>query len=225
MFTKKEFNLGDNCAYAMVENPNGSAADLRPGEMVKVRYQRDHGVRIADRIEQQPLQFKGVVTVIDPTNHTLMLHRPGLDKPMEIAANCSVVLKDDRSGSLADIQPGDHVTVTYEIPNDVPTARQLAQTSAEFTGKLTAIDLSSQTVKARDTFSTMKFNVADNCSILVNGKTGGKLSELRPDERLVFSYDSVDGVNVVNRIAPASENGTNTSYSVAPGYTGYPGGY
>jgi hypothetical protein len=32
------------------------------------------------------------------------------------------------------------------------------------------------------------------------------LSDLRPDEKLVFSYDEVNGVDVVNRIAP--DNGT-----------------
>ena len=225
MLSKKQFNLGDNCTYVMLGNQNGTSANLRPGEKVSVRYRDVHGVRIADRIEQEPIQFEGTVAFVDTTNHTLMLHNPGLDKPMEIAANCNVILKNDQSGALTDIRAGDHVTVTYEIPDGVPTARQIAQTSAEFTGKLTAIDLGAGTVKASDTFSTKKFNVANNCTIVVNGHMDGKLGELRPNERLVFNYDDVNGVNVVNRIAPASENATNATYTTTPGYEGYPGGY
>ena len=225
MLSKKEFNLGDNCTYAMVNHPNGSAADLRPGEKVIVRYQNVDGVRITKRISHEPVRFEGTVAEIDPTNHTLMLHKPGLDKPMEMSADCRVVLKNERPGEMPDIHPGDHVTVTYETPDGVPTVREIAQTSAEFTGKLTAIDLSDQTIKASDTFSTKRFNLANNCSILVNGHSGGKLSELQPSQRMVFTYDTVNGVNVVNRIAPAAENETNSMYTTTPGYDDYRGGY
>lgn len=226
IFSKRQFSLGDNCACVMLGNQNNTADDLRPGEKVTVHYQVSHGVRIADRIEQQPMLFEGTVAVIDLQKHEMILHRTGLDKPMQIAAGCNVVLKNDRSGVLTDIKPGDHVTVTYEIPDEVPTARQISQTSAEFTGKLTAIDLGRQTVKAEDLFSTKKFNLADNCEIMVNGQMNGKLSDLKPDERLVFNYNSVNGVNVVNRIAPAPENGqTNSMFTVTPDYSGYPGGY
>ena len=96
---------------------------------------------------------------------------------------------------------GNHVTVTYETPNDTLTARQIAQTSAMFSGTLTAIDLGERTVKAKTLFDTKKFNLADNCAIVLDGKPDGQLSDLRPDEQLEFSYDDVNGVNVVNRIA------------------------
>ena len=226
-FSKKQFNLGDKCAYVMVENQNGSPADLRAGEKVTVIYQVSQGVRIADRVEQQAMRFEGTVGAIDPKNNAITLHRPGLDKPMEIGSGCNVLLKDNRSGALKDIQPGDHVTVTYEIPYGMPTARQIAQTSSEFTGTLTAVDLNDQTVKAKDTFSSKKFNVANNCTIMVNGRSDAKLSDLQPNERLTFNYDQVNGVNVVNRIAPANETTqtNNATYTTTPGYQGYQGGY
>ena len=68
--SKKTFNLGDNCAYDLLfttlENNSGTANDLRPGEKVTVSYQDSHGVLIADRVEQQPMRFEGMVTAIDP---------------------------------------------------------------------------------------------------------------------------------------------------------------
>ncbi len=55
--------------------------------------------------------------------------------------------------------------------------------------------------------------MADNCAIVINGKADGQLSDLRPDEKLVFNYDEINGVNVVNRIAPAEEQ-TNSVASI-----------
>ncbi|HEX9048498.1 MAG TPA: hypothetical protein VF988_15830 [Verrucomicrobiae bacterium] len=207
----KIFNLGDNCAFAMLDNNNGSVNDLRVGEKIAVRYQATEGVNVADRITQQPLQFTGMVTVMDTTNQILVVHRRGLDKQMVIANGCKVTLRDNRAGSFGDVQPGSHVTVTYEMPNDVLTARQITQTSSQFAGTLTAIDLAEKTVKARAFLDNKKFNVADNCAIVIDGRTNGKLSDLRPNERLLFSYDQINGVNVVNRIAPAPPEAPRTN--------------
>jgi hypothetical protein len=220
--SKKTFNLGDNCTYALLfttlANNQGTANDLRPGEKVTVGYQNSHGVLIADRIEQRPMRFEGTVAAIDPNKHLLSLHRRGLDKEMTIGTDCIVLLGGQRAGSLADIHPGHHVTVTYETPGGEPTAREISQTSLTFTGTLTAIDLGEKTIKARALHESKKFNMADNCAIVISGKLDGKLSDLKPDEKLVFSYDEVNGVNVLNRIgtAPAEVHPKENLSSTSP---------
>lgn len=224
MFTKA-FNLADNCTYSLLENNNGMSTDLRGGEKVTVRYQNAHGVLIADRVVQRPMRFEGMVAAIDPDKHTLTLHRRGLDKQLQIADGCKIVLRDEKPGTFADIHPGNHVTVTYETPNGTPTARQIAQTSLAFTGKLTAIDLGEKTVKARARFATKRFNVADNCAIVINGRTDGKLGDLKPNDLLVFNYDEINGVNVVNRIAPVPVEVQTNSPMVTTAPLGYPMGY
>jgi Cu/Ag efflux protein CusF len=221
LFTKK-FNLGDACTYTLLDNNNGAISDLRPGEKVTIGYQDANGVLIADRVRQQPMRYEGMVKAVDPAAHTLTLHIGAMDKTFQIADGCGVVLRNDKPGTLADIQTGDHVTVTYETPGDKLTARQIAQTSMEFTGDLTAIDLGEKTLKAKDFLTSKKFNVADNCAIVLNGRTDGQLSDLRPDEKLVFSYDEINGVNVVNRIAPAEEQTNSVAANPAPApMTGY----
>jgi hypothetical protein len=185
--------------------------DLRPGEKVKVTYQNVDGVLVADRVEQIPMRFEGKVTTIDPVTHTLKLHRPTLDKQMQIAGDCKIVLRDEKPGTLADIHPGNQVAVIYETPGGTPTARQIAQTSLEFTGALTAIDLGERTVKARATFDTKKFNVANDCAIIVSrDKIDGRLSDLKPNDNLMISYDEINGINVANRIALAKIAATNS---------------
>jgi len=60
-------------------------------------------------------------------------------------------------------------------------------------------------VKAKSLFAEKKFNLGDNCVIVANGRIDGRLNDLKPDDRLVFTYDEINGVNVVDRIAPAVE--------------------
>jgi len=211
----KKFNLGAACTYTLLDNGTGTFGDLRPGEKVRVSYQDAQGVLIADRVEQQPMRFEGMVTAIDPDKHTLTLHRPAVDKQLQMAEDCKIVLRDGKSGTFADVHVGNHVTVTYETPAGTPTAREIAQTSIAFTGTLTAIDLDERTLKAKAVFDTRKFNVADHCAIVINGRTDGQLSDLKPNDKLVFNYDEINGVNVVNRIAPA-EAQTNSVAATAP---------
>jgi Cu/Ag efflux protein CusF len=214
-FFTKEFNLGNNCAYKFVDKSADSVNGLRPGQKVTVRYQDASGVLVADRIKQVPLRYVGMVKAIDPNTHQLTLHHNPMDKTFDIAGDCKVMLRDDRTGSLADVQPGNWVTVTYETPGDTPTARRIDQTSATYTGTLTAIDLTDRTIKAKHLFGSKKFNLADDCAIVLNGKIDGRMSDLKPGDSLVFSYNDVNGVNVVNRIAraaaPAETSTTMTS--------------
>jgi hypothetical protein len=220
---QKAFNLGDNCTYTLLGKANASAGDLRPGEKVTVSYQDANGVLIADRVEQQPMRLEGMVRRIDPAAHTMTVRVHALDRTFRIANDCNVVLRNETPGTLNDIQTGNHVTVTYETPDNGLTARQIAQTSSAFTGTLTAVDLDERTVKARSFLDTKKFNLADNCAIVVNGKPDGKLGDLRLNDRLVFSYDEINGVNVANRIAPASAEvqPTNSVATTTPPMMGY----
>jgi Cu/Ag efflux protein CusF len=208
LFSDKKFNLGDTCAYTMVGQDTGTIGDLRPGQKVTVGYRDAQGVLVADRVTQKPMRDEGMVKAIDPATQTLTLHLGVVDKTFQLPADCEVTLRGDKAGTVADIQAGNHVMITYEEPNGKATARQIAQTSETFTGDLTAIDLDQKTMKAKAMFDTKKFNVGDDCAVVINGKPDGKLTDLRPGESLMFSYDNINGVNVVNRIAPAKGSGS-----------------
>jgi hypothetical protein len=199
----KAFNLGDNCSFQQLDKPAAAPGDLRIGEKVTVSYQDAHGVLIASKVEQKPMSFEGMVKAIDTGNHTITLHQTAMDKQVDLPADCRVMLRDGRIGTLADVRVGNHVTVTYETPAGISTAREVAQTSIPYTGTLTAIDVNDRTIKAKSGFSTKKFSLADDCAIVINGRTDGKMEELKPNDKLLFHYDEVNGVNVVNRIGPA----------------------
>ena len=214
-FSHKQFNLGDTCAYTIVGQDNGAVSDLRPGQRVTVGYQEANGVPVADRVTQEPLQAEGMVKAIDLKGQTLTLHAGIMDRTFQLPADCDVTLRGDKTGTVGDIQAGDHVTVTYEVPEGKATVRGIAQTSATFTGDLTAIDLDQKTIKAKATFSTKKFEVGDDCAIVINGRPDGKLTDLRPGESLAISYDEVNGVNIVNRIAPGGDQKSSVASSAS----------
>jgi len=197
----KDFSLGSSCEFVLWDKPAGAINDLRPGEKVMVRYQEVNGVQVADRIEQKMMTEEGTVKAIDPVTHTLALRPSQANQTFQLPDDCKIVLRNDHSGALSDIQPGNHVTVTYEMSNGKPVAREIAQTSATFTGTLTGVDLQNKTLKAKAAFNTKTFKVGDDCAILLNGKTDGQLTDLKPNEKLMFSYDEIKGVNIVNRIA------------------------
>ena len=211
----KTFNLGAACNFILADTIAGTVNDLRPGEKVTVSYQNAYEVLIAYLVQQQPMRLDGMVTMIDPDKRTLTLHRRALDNQFQIADACNIVLRGEKPGTFADIPPGSHITVTYETPAGVPTVREITKTSLEYIGTLTAIDLGEKTVKASALLSSMKFNVAGNCAFVINGRTNGQLSDLKPYDKLVFSYDEINGINVVNRIALAEAKPI-TSAAIAP---------
>ena len=151
-FANKTFNLGDKCTYTFVDKGAGTIGDLHPGQRVEVVYQEAHDVLVADRVTQEPMCYEGTVKACDPAARTITLHGRGRDKTLPIAADCKVMLRNDKLGSLADIQTGNYVTVTYETPDGKPTAQKITQTSETYTGSLTAIDLETKTVKAKSMY-------------------------------------------------------------------------
>ena len=198
----RTFNVGESCKYALLDEQEGTLGGVRLGQKVTVRYEDAAGVLVADRVDQQPLRYEGRVKQIDPKTGAVTVQRRITGRTFRIADACQVMLRDGKSGTLADVQTGEHVAVTYEVPDGQSTARRIDQTSARFTGSLTAIDLNTRTVKAKSLSGSKKFNLADDCAIVLDGKLGGRMLDLRPGDKLTFSYDEVNGVNVVNRIAP-----------------------
>lgn len=200
-FFNKKFNLGKDCAYKLLDNGSAAANDLRVGQKVSVGYRDANGVLIADRVVQEAMRFEGMVKSIDPMTHALTLHRNGGDYHMQLAGDCKVILRNGKAGIYTDIEPGNHVTVTFETPGGPKVVHQIAQTSEKFSGTLAAIDLDARTIKVKSMFAAKKFVLADNCTVVINGNLGGKLAGLKPKDQLEVSYDEINGINVANRIA------------------------
>ena len=210
MVLNRNFNLGDTCGFATWDKPDAGIKDVRTGEKVTVNYQNVGGILVADRVEQRAMAYEGTVSSFNPAAHQLTLGIGAREKIVQVPEGCKVVLRNDRTGTLSDVQPGNHVTVIYELPGSKPVARQIAQTSARFTGTVTAVDLRDRTINAQSALGAKRFHLADNCTWVMNGQMSSgetAMNHLALGENLSFSYEDVNGVNIVNRIgaAPAAQ--------------------
>ena len=196
----KQINLGESCVFTFADADAEDINGVRQGQKVTLAYQDANGVLVASRLTQKPLLHTGTVKAVNSEEGTVKVG----SRTFRIADGCEVALRNDQSGTVEDVKPGHLVTVLHEKPGGVPLARRIAQTSETYTGSLTAIDLSERTIKAKATLGSKTFRLADNCSILLSGKPA-EMKNLKPGDKLEFSYDEVDGVNVATRIAPANE--------------------
>ncbi len=205
----KKFNVGEHCAITAIGKKEAALTDLRPGERVRIRYQNAEGVLVADRIAERALHYRGTVSAIDQQNGTVTMEQAPLYRPFRAperfhtAKDCEVTLWNGHAGTLAELHPGDRISVTYERPDGSPTAYRIEEKSRTLVGAVDAIDLSARTVKARQTLGETKFNLGDDCRIVVNGEKAGQLKDLALGRSYQFTYEQVNGVNVLERIAPA----------------------
>jgi Cu/Ag efflux protein CusF len=199
----KTFVLADKCELKLGDKHEASLGDFRPGQRVDVVYKDAGGVLVANRISQELLRFSGEVTAIDRAGHTIAIHDLGLTRTFAMADDLGIVLNGSNRGTLDDVKLGSQVTVTYEIPNNQFVARQIESRRNTFVGALSAVSLPDRTIRAgKSLLGDKKFHLTDNCVIVINGKTDAKLSDLQVGQNYEFDYEVVDGVNVVNRIAP-----------------------
>jgi len=204
----KTFHLGENCALSTIDNKQASLSDLRPGIDVRVRYRDLEGVLVADRIAEKPLHYAGRIQAIDRNGRTIAMEEAPFYKPFRaprtfhIATDCKMRLGNHESGTLAALQPGDRISILYERHNGKSVAYRIGDKSMTFKGRLEAIDMSSRTVKAKEMSTRKNFNLADHCQIVVNGKRIAHLKDLVLGHQYQFTYEKVNGVNVLDRIAP-----------------------
>ncbi len=175
------------------------------GQKIMVNnYYYTNDVFVADSVQQELMTCNGTVRTNDLANHTLMLRFLVLNKTFKIADDCQIVLSDGKSGAVTDIQSGNYVTVTYETPGgDEAVAHKIAQTDATLiNGRVIEINQTNRTITTATVlnYHPKKFHLADNCTIAVNGKTNAPLSDIKIFDRLVFTYNNIKGVNIVNYI-------------------------
>ena len=214
----KTFNLGSGCTCVLLGKPSAGIGDLQAGQRVKVSYRDASGVLVADKITEEPMTCKGMVTAIDPAKHTITVRHDLLDETFQMPETCMVMLHGGKSGSLGDVQVGNYVTVLYEKPNDTPTACEITQKGMTFTGEVTAIDGSDRTVTARALYGSKTFHLGDGCAILINGQPNGRLNDLRLGQKVTFTYNDIKGVDIANRIGYVGvpEQSETTSAQQAP---------
>lgn len=216
-FFSKTFNTSDACKVSLEDKSEAALSDLRPGHKVEIQYRDAQGVLVAGQIQQHNLVFDGYIASINPGQRSLVLKSGTGKKELIAAENCTVILKDEKIGTLENLKVGHAVRIAYQ-PGERPwIASKIEQRAEAFVGTIQAIDAGNRTVKARSFMTEKKFNLADSCRIVVDGKADAGLRDLRIGDKVEFSYEDANGVLVVNRIgsdASLSESGNTQTAKV-----------
>jgi len=198
-WSTRTFHSSEHCKISLEDKPEAALQDLRPGYRVEVSYLDNNGVRVARQVAQKNLVFRGNIAAIDPQAHTVKVKRGFYTETFIAGDSCKVLFRDDPK-SLSDLRIGHKVTVSYLGPGDAKLARRIEQSGATFTGTVEAIDADDRTLKAQHLLSEKKFILAKDCPIVLAGKAGGKMSDLRIGDKLSFQYEEMDGVLVATTI-------------------------
>lgn len=208
LFTKT-FKLGENCSISTLEKKKAALGDLRPGEKVTIHYHRAEGVLIANRIAERPLRYTGTVHSVDQKAGILTMEEAPLYRPFRgprtfrIASDCKLFIRNEHGAKLADLRPGDRISVLYGLPGGSAVAYRIKDSSLAVVGKMEAIDMSTRTVRAKDAWGEKRFAVGKHCQIMLSDHKVGSLKDLVAGHTYQFTYEDVNGVNVLDRVAPA----------------------
>jgi Cu/Ag efflux protein CusF len=196
----KTFHTAEPCKFSLEDKPGATLNDIRPGQKVEVHYQNVQGVLAASQITQHDIMLHGYITTINPGQRTLVLKDRAGTRKFVVAEDCSIVLNDEQVGTLENLKVGHSVSVAYEPTAAAWTAHKIEQKAESFTGTIEAIDAGARTVTAKSFMSVKKFDLGDNCQIVVADKLDAALRDLRIGDRVEFSYEDANGVLVANRI-------------------------
>lgn len=201
MFLTRSFVAGEHCRVQMEEKPVAALKDLKAGHRVKVTYLRSDGVNVAVRMVQENAVFTGHITSIDATGKTFKVKSGLATKSFAVAGDCKFTLREDKGRGFGDLKLGHKVTVRYAGAARENLAFKVEQASQVFAGTVEAIDAEANVVKARQLMANKRFILGDDCQIILDGRIGGKLRDLRIGDKAVFHYENVEGVLIANRLA------------------------
>jgi Cu/Ag efflux protein CusF len=223
----RTFNLADNCKIVLADGSKGDLSDIRAGQKLDVQFAKERGVYIAYQITRQNLTFTGYIDVINPASKFLVV-KSGLQSPhFKLAKDCSVIAEGGKDGSLDDLKPGQTVSVNYEEQNGNKVARSVERDGVIFSGTLEIIDKDHRIVRAHAATGTRRFNLADGCIVVANGKVDTGISQLNLGDEVNLCYDDVNGVLVANWISrenSAMSKAAPETKHEATSKTGSPGG-
>jgi len=200
---EKSFVLGEDCVLSQPEKKQTGLADFHPGQKVEIGYSEVQGIRVAGSISLEELVFAGKITGLDLAKHNAVVKSGMSSRSFTLSDDVIVSMPANAKAGPGDLALGNRVRVIYESPKSQSTARRIEMTSQQYIGTLDGISPAQRTVTASKRLIGGKtFHLAADCTILNNGKLDGHLTDLHVGQEYQLSYETVEGVNIVNCIAP-----------------------
>lgn len=199
-WSSKTYNLGEGCQLEIPNNPNPQIADLHPGHQVDITYQTVNGIPVVSHLVQEDLIVIGDIESLDVDKRTLVIGLGSRAKTFAITEKCKFIDRNNSETKIEEFKVGNRVNVIYDLDGTTMSAYRIEKRSELYTGDLDAVDLSAHTIKAKFLLTNKRFILGEDCVIIVNGKKGASVSDLRLGKSTDISYENVNGVFVAHRI-------------------------
>lgn len=200
----KTFHFGEGCQIILETQPEATANDLRKGEWTKVEYREVGNVLIATKLTQVLSTLEGSITAIDPERGTIRLDAVLLSLDLKVAEDAEITLRTGEPGKLADLQIGQRVTVKRANAEGVDIARSIEQTGRKVSGRLHAVDLSSEIIRIRTLLRVQTFQAGGECKVVIDN-TLAELKDLVLGGQATVTYSTEKGVLVAHSITQQPE--------------------
>ena len=193
------FHLAEGATVMTGQSKTAAPEDLKTGMEVRVHYKRVDGVRVATHIEQRLHEDTSFVKSVDLTTQQLTVERARLGKTFWLTEDTRI-LAHGKPAKLADLKPGQRVTVNYVRNGVALVAKSVNDPSELFSGTIEAINAEQGSVTMKYLLSRRTFALGADCRIVVDDSPKATLRDLRIGDRATISYRDVQGVLIAMRV-------------------------
>jgi hypothetical protein len=153
------------------------------------------------------LKMTGEVVSVDTANKAVII-RGNKGETVFIVDDKTKVVVGKEERALADLKPGDRVTIQYTTVNvaqkivNLTGARSKGSGKAsvmQTAGEVVSVDSAAKTVTIKGKKGSMTFTVDDKTRI-VRGQKRKTLADLQPGDKLKVKYTEVGGKNVAQKM-------------------------
>src|SRR6266436_2684950 len=156
--------------------------------------------------DQQATEMKagktwtGTLSAVSSEGHSVAGKHMLSTKVFNVGDHCTVLGIDKNQASLADLNPGDRVEVTYRNEQGVLVAYSISVKPLSYQGLIRSIDKNARVVTMQKGVAQKKFQVASDCKVTLWNGSKGTLDDLKPGDSLTLSYQTPGGVPLASRI-------------------------
>lgn len=222
MLFTRTFNAGRDCNLSLRAKPGAPVtwAQLKPGVDVQVTYRDFDGVLVARDVSEHEMTYSGHISAIDLAAGKIEIKHGLLSRSFVLPADTQVCIEGTRTAGLQNLQLGDSVNVMYETVNGSHMAKRIEESGKQFLGTIQAMDTPAKAIEVRELKGNggpeKWFNLADSCSIVINGKLDSSLRNLHQGETVSIRYNNDDGILVASRITPESARSVAQNTTASP---------
>jgi predicted RNA-binding protein len=122
----KTFTLAQECKVVLHNQANGDVAAIKPGDHITLVYETPAGSDVAYQITRTSADFTGAMVAIDMPHRKVSLEDAVSTKEFSLASDCSIVTSNTTEAPMADLRPGERLTISYDKVNGVNVANRIA---------------------------------------------------------------------------------------------------